>query len=51
MNYNGEKIKLKPQIEEGITKVKWVDKYSSEDLALNTFKSINQVWNSYVGLT
>ena len=48
MNYKGKYFELIPQLEEGITKVKWVSKLNSNDLAKNTFKSVAQVWENYV---
>lgn len=49
MKYEGEPYKLIPQLEEGITEVKWLSKTNSIELAKKTFKSIGQVLDSYLG--
>ena len=47
MQYNGQDLNLTPQLEEGITNVKWLSKSESKIKAKNTFKSIDQVWSAY----
>jgi 8-oxo-dGTP pyrophosphatase MutT (NUDIX family) len=47
MSYKGEVSKLTPQLEEGITNVKWLNKLESINRANKSYKSINQVWKSY----
>ena len=47
MQYNGQDLNLTPQLEEGITNVKWLSKSESKIKAKNTFKSIGQVWSAY----
>ena len=47
MNYKGSE-NLKPQLEEGITKVVWVSSDKSESLSMLSYSSIREVWKSYV---
>ncbi len=47
MEFKGDNLKLTPQLDEGITDVKWLSKVQSNELSKNTFKSINQVWNAF----
>ena len=47
MNYKGSE-NLKPQLEEGITKVVWVSIDKSESLSMLSYSSIREVWKSYV---
>ena len=47
MQYNGQDLNLTPQLEEGITNVKWLSKSESMSKAKNTYKSIHQVWSAY----
>ena len=47
MNYKGSE-NLKPQLEEGITKVVWVSRDNSESLSMLSYSSIREVWKSYV---
>jgi 8-oxo-dGTP pyrophosphatase MutT (NUDIX family) len=46
LKYDGEK-KLKPQIEEGITKIKWMKADKIEKVRKNTFSSIIEVLDFY----
>ena len=46
MNYKGSE-NLKPQLEEGITKVVWVSRDNSESLSMLSYSSIREVWKSY----
>jgi 8-oxo-dGTP pyrophosphatase MutT (NUDIX family) len=46
LSYEGSK-KLKPQLEEGITKVEWVDKDKIANKHKNTFASIKDVLDEY----
>ena len=48
MNYVGSALELKPQLEEGITNVKWLSKDQSIDNAKKSFKSIRSVWDSFL---
>ena len=48
MNYVGSALELKPQLEEGITNVKWLSKDQSIDNAKKSFKSIRTVWDSFL---
>ena len=48
MNYVGSALELKPQLEEGITNVKWLSKDQSIDNAKKSFKSIRSVWYSFL---
>ena len=45
-NYSGDDD-LIPQLEEGISKVKWFSKKEISDVKLNTYGSINEVFNIY----
>ena len=47
MNYKGSE-NLKPQLEEGITKVVWVSWDKSESLSMLSYSSIREVWKSYM---
>lgn len=47
MNYKGSE-NLKPQLEEGITKVVWVSRDNSESLSMLSYSSIREVWKSYM---
>tara|TARA_Y100000385_G_scaffold287132_2_gene350658 strand:- start:151 stop:729 length:579 start_codon:yes stop_codon:yes gene_type:complete len=47
MNYSGLN-NLKPQISEGIEKVKWFDPKESSIKAENSFKSIKELWKIYL---
>lgn len=48
MNYDGSSLELKPQLEEGITNVKWLNKNQSIDCAKKSFKSIRIVWEAFL---
>jgi len=48
MNYDGSSLDLKPQLEEGVTNVKWLTKDQSIDCAKKSFKSIRSVWESFL---
>lgn len=48
MNYDGSSLELKPQLEEGITNVKWLNKNQSIDCAKKSFKSIRIVWEDFL---
>jgi hypothetical protein len=42
MKYNGQE-KLKPQLDEGITEVRWFKKKEVGEIVINTFPSILEV--------
>ena len=46
MNYSGKK-NVKPQISEGIEKVKWLNFKESTLKAENSFESIKELWRIY----
>jgi hypothetical protein len=46
LNYNG-KEKLIPQLEEGITEVKWVSKKEINQIIMNSYPSIRDVISNY----
>ena len=44
----GSSLDLKPQLEEGVTNVKWLTKDQSIDCAKKSFKSIRIVWEAFL---